>query len=351
MAYSRRLLPYALFMNGSGNRFQENIVLRNNVIQLVRDYGVSELYVPIITSDGRASFKTTTGREMKYSGRDILDEVRAAVIAAGKTVGKGSNDVRICAWVEGPFTVYVGHVSLGGSLNPISSWGPFAQSIQSAVLRDPTSASSIPPALESRYNDGTVYLNPFSTVVKDNLRKTILEAAYKGWVAAIIIDDHFGVDTRVTPDVLPKVKTAILKANSAQSQPDPNQWIRDQLTKQLNDIKYELSAQNVELWASTNPPRYARETQLQDVASWVSTGKINRLNIQLYRSSSNFDSEWSNLQDEVSAISQLKSRQVYLSVTLIGSNSEDEMFRQVSKANDLSNSILDGKTKNLWRLR
>jgi uncharacterized lipoprotein YddW (UPF0748 family) len=278
---------------------------------------------------------------MKYSGRDILDEVRAAVIAAGKTVGKGSNDVRICAWVEGPFTVYVGHVSLGGSLNPISSWGPFAQSIQSTVLRDPTSFSSTPPALESRYNDGTVYLNPFSTVVKDNLRKTILEAAYKGWVAAIIIDDHFGVDTRVTPDVLPKVKTAILKANSAQSQPDPNQWIRDQLTKQLNDIKYELSAQNVELWASTNAPKYARDTQLQDVSSWVSTGKINRLNVQLYRGSS-FDSDWSSLQTELSAISQLKSKQVYFAVSLIGSNPEAEMARQVSKVTNLTDNLVPG---------
>ncbi len=105
-------------MNGSNGRFQDATALRNDVIQLVNDYGVVELYVPIITSDGRASFKTTTGREEKYPGRDILDEVRSAVISTGRTVGKGSNDVRIVAWVEGPFMVYVGHVSVGGSLKP-----------------------------------------------------------------------------------------------------------------------------------------------------------------------------------------------------------------------------------------
>jgi hypothetical protein len=180
-------------MNGSANRFQDPAKLRSDVIQLVRDYGVSALFVPIITSDGRVSYPTKLGREQKYGNRDILQEVHDAVIAAGRTVGKGNNDVIICAWVEGPFTVYVGKTSPGSStLNPVDKWGPFAKSIQSAVLRDPDKGYPqvlSAPALESRYGDGTVYLNPFSTLVKDNLRKTILEAAYKGWVYAIIVDD------------------------------------------------------------------------------------------------------------------------------------------------------------------
>jgi Glycosyl hydrolase-like 10 len=342
MVYIRRLLPYAFFMNGSNGRFQDATALRNDVIQLVNDYGVDELYVPIITSDGRASFKTTTGREEKYPGRDILNEVRSAVISTGRTVGKGSNDVRIVAWVEGPFMVYVGHVSVGGSLNPIGKWGTFAQLMKNSVLRD-SSAGSQPPALESVYNDGNVYLDPFSTEVKDNLRKTILEAAYKGWVTAVFIDDHFGVDTRTTVSpVLPKVRTEILKRNSAQSVSDPNQWIRDQLSRQLNDIKYELSSQGVELWASTNIPEYARVTQLQDVASWVSTGKINRLNIQLYRNAADFDRDWPILQREVAAIPQLSSQKVYLSIALTASNSGDEMVRQISKIEDSSNPVPAG---------
>ncbi len=211
--------------------------------------------------------------------------------------------------------------------------------MKNSVLRD-SPASSQPPALESMYNDGNVYLDPFSTEVKDNLRKTILEAAYKGWVTAVFIDDHFGVDTRTTVSpVLPKVRAEILKRNSAQSVSDPNQWIRDQLSRQLNDIKYELSSQGVELWASTNIPEYARTTQLQDVASWVSTGKINRLNIQLYRNAADFDRDWPILQREVAAISQMNSRKVYLSIALTASNSGDEMVRQISKAEDSTNPV------------
>jgi hypothetical protein len=59
---------------------------RDVVVRLVRDYKVTELFIPAITLDGKASFRNAVGREQKYPGRDLFDEINDAVASTGKTV-------------------------------------------------------------------------------------------------------------------------------------------------------------------------------------------------------------------------------------------------------------------------
>jgi hypothetical protein len=117
----RQLIPPAVFLNGSGNNLQKKQQVRERIVSLVRDNKVRELYIPIVTSDGRSGIDTNTGRDSKFPtetrnrslpllgelwgvlgketvNRDLIAEIRAAVESTGQRVGKGKDDVKITAW-------------------------------------------------------------------------------------------------------------------------------------------------------------------------------------------------------------------------------------------------------------
>jgi hypothetical protein len=216
----KQLIPPAVFLNGSGNNLQNKQQVRERIVSLVRDNKVRELYIPIVTSDGRSGIDTNTGRDSKFPtetrnrsipllgelwgvlgketvNRDLIAEIRAAVESTGQRVGKGKDDVKIIAWVEGPFTVHPGNKALYNGL-------------QDAVLR--TTLPDGKPGDLIKGEAGLVFLDPLDPKVQENLRNTIVAAASKDGVKAVAIDDHFGINVNFDPKKpeLREVRDAIL---------------------------------------------------------------------------------------------------------------------------------------------
>jgi hypothetical protein len=127
----KQLIPSAVFLNGSGSRFGDRKLrdgtiidgkeqTQKDIVRLVRDNKVRELYVPVVTSNGNSSISSNIGRDPQYVEnwsirvpvinweilrgqipRDLIDETKRAVESAGGRVGKGKDDIKIIAWVEG----------------------------------------------------------------------------------------------------------------------------------------------------------------------------------------------------------------------------------------------------------
>jgi uncharacterized lipoprotein YddW (UPF0748 family) len=360
----RQLIPLAVFLNGSGKNLQNKQEVHNRISSLVRDNKVRELYIPIVTSDGRSGIDVDTGRDSRFPtetrnrslpflgelwgvmgketiNRDLIAETRRIVERAGQRVGKGKDDVKIIAWVEGPFTVHPGHKALYNGL-------------QDAVLREVLSSGDFGNQIKGEA--GLVFLDPLDPKVQANLRNTILAAANKNGVTAILIDDHFGINLDLNKPETAKVRNAILQRHlndipdsyfNRTNKDDPtkpvprtlgrldpekaNQWIREQITRQVSDIKRSLPP-GVELWASTNRPSDAQRNQLQDVKTWIDRGYIDRLNIQFYRPLADFNNQWNGLQQELAAIPRIHSRQVPVSVALAGEANQQDLPAQDMKA-------------------
>jgi uncharacterized lipoprotein YddW (UPF0748 family) len=380
----RQLIPPAVFLNGSGGRFGDkkrpNGTVINgkeqtqvDIIGLVRDNKVRELYVPIVTSNGNSSISSNTGRDPQYvenwsiklpvvnweilrgqTPRDLIDETKRAVESAGGRVGKGKDDVKIIAWVEGPFTLHPGNKALNTELNH-------------AILRDSNNSPIQEKYENGKPKTGLVFLDPLDPKVQANLRNTIVAAANKPGVTAIAIDDHFGINFDPQKPETAAIRSVILQ-RYLNEMPDScfrrnedrkpvvrtfenlepakaNQWLQDQITQFVGDIKRSLP-QGVELWASTNRPNNAQRNQLQDVKTWTDKGYIDRLNIQFYRSPAEFNNQWDGLQRELASIPRIQNRQVPVSIALAselpsaGINlTPQEMQTQIRQVQDPNNTV------------
>jgi hypothetical protein len=317
--------------------------------------GANTFFVPILTSDGRVGMNTTDEnsskihRDRKYEfqanpgwphkdrtySRDVVDETKDAVNASGKTVGKGSNDAKVVPWVESAFTTYIGRTNGPNDpylRNDLSKTKGFTHEMRDQILtKKDANGKEVPIEFMNENGNGQKtgngYLDPLDPKVQKNVREVISKAASKDYVSAIMVDDHFGI-----PLEKPDVRNAILRRHPVdQDYSDTlkkkypklpqkeieNMWLRDKFTKFVNDVKADLKAKHVQLWASTNLPETAKNNQGQDIDRWIRTGLVDNWNVQLYRNNQqDFGNEYKKLQAQASKIPQVAKGQVPLSVAI-----------------------------------
>jgi Glycosyl hydrolase-like 10 len=316
--------------------------------------GANTFFVPILTSDGRVGMNTTDDnkskihRDRKYEfqanpgwphkdrtySRDVVDETKDAVNASGKTVGKGSNDAKVVPWVESAFTTYIGRTNGPNDpylRNDLSKTKGFTHEMRDQILtKKDANGKEVPIEFMNENGNGQKtgngYLDPLDPKVQKNVREVISKAASKDYVSAIMVDDHFGI-----PLEKPDVRNAILARHPVGDDfrrnmrikgiTDPkaieDTWLRSEFTKFVNDVKADLKAKHVQLWASTNLPETAKKNQGQDIDQWIRTGLVDHWNVQLYRNTQKgFEDEYKKLQTQAGKIPQVAKGQVPLSVSI-----------------------------------
>jgi Glycosyl hydrolase-like 10 len=362
-------LPNGVFINAAGGALTSAGGGKAGLQQRVTEFakaGANTFFVPILTTDGKVGMNTTdensskVHRDRKYEyqaqdnagiiknnqrtyWRDVVDETKEAVNASGRTVGKGAKDAKVVPWVESAFTTYVGRTN--GPNDPdlkadLSKTKGFTHEMRDQILtKKDKNGKEVPIEFMNENGNGTKtgvgYLDPLDPKVQKNVREVISKAASKDYVSAIMVDDHFGI-----PLNKPEVRNAILdrhpvadpyrrakeleikKKNPKIESKDlirevQDSWLRDQFTKFTNDVKADLKAKHVQLWASTNLPEAAKKNQGQDIDQWIRTGLVDNWNVQLYRENQkDFEAEYKKLQAQASKIPQVAKGQVPLSVSI-----------------------------------
>jgi Glycosyl hydrolase-like 10 len=360
----------AVFFDASGNSLagqkgKDELSTRLTGTQLGTP---SNAFIPFLTTDGRTGIGDGYDREGKYPStepisvlgmnlpishtyqRDVMDEAKAALESRQWKVGKNKNDFHVVPWVESAFTAYIPRLNSADKYMPDPQTkdlklGGFAASNRDAILTtarlNPKTGKTeqVPIEFMNEFNGGVyngqpgkqgtntgaAYLDPLNAEVQKNVKENILRAASKDYIPAIMIDDHFGIpldkpDVRaailerhpVDPAYLKKLKDQGLKDSEIQ-----NMWLRDKFTEFVKDVKKSLKEKNVELWASTNLPENAKQSQGQNIEQWINDGLVDNWNVQLYRANmSDFTRDYDKLQAQAKNIPQVAQNKVPLSVSL-----------------------------------
>ena len=396
-------IPSGVFIDASGGALTGEKGGQTGLQNRVKGFsqsGANTFYVPILTSDGKVGLNTTDNnaekihRDRKYESqvpskhfgnigikntiwRDVVDETKDAVNASGRHVGRGATDAKVVPWVESGFTTYVGRNGSGDQyLKDLGQTSGFTKAMQNAILTtevtnpktgkkeqvpiefmneaNGTQAENDPKRKGSK--TGVGYLDPLDPAVQKNLREVIGKAASKDYVSAIMVDDHFGI-----PLDKPEVRNAVLtrhpvdkgyldqldaqgiKMNDKNKSLIENMWLRSRFTKFVNNVKADLKAKQVQLWASTNLPDTAKAAQGQDIEQWIRTGLVDNWNVQIYRNEQpKFESEYDKLQAQAKRIPQVDKGQVPLSVAISSyANGKqlttEQMSQQVQYVKDKGN--------------
>ena len=370
----------------------------------------SNAYIPFLTADGRTGIGDGYDREGKYPStepisvlgmnlpishtyqRDVVDEAKEALQSNHWKVGKDKDAFHIVPWVESAFTAYVPRSNPGDKYmpnpqDPKLNLEGFAASNRDAILTterlNPKTGKTeqVPIEFMNEFNGGTydgkpgkqgtntgaAYLDPLNAEVQKNVKENILRAASKDYVPAIMIDDHFGI-----PLDKPDVRDAILKRHpmpdnyieqlksqgykplndkAKDNENIENMWLRGQFTEFVKDVKKSLKEKNVELWASTNLPENAKQSQGQNIEQWINDGLIDNWNVQLYRGNmSDFTRDYDKLQAQAKNIPQVAQNKVPLSIGITAKVdgqpiSADLMSQQASYVENKGNNENNIETK------
>lgn len=168
---------------------------------------------------------------------------------------------------------------------------------QQTVPKPLTPAPFLPRPLKNLQLEVTggnlAWLNPFHPEVQTFLTNLIAEVVQDYAVDGIQLDDHFGLPIEMGYDpytiALYKSEHKDLGPPNNAADPEWIAWRAKRITQLLDKISQ--AVKNVDpkvmISISPNPPRFAYLKYLQDWVTWVESGLVNEVVVQVYRE--NFD--------------------------------------------------------------
>jgi uncharacterized lipoprotein YddW (UPF0748 family) len=143
--------------------------------------------------------------------------------------------------------------------------------------------------LGNRYISKQAWLNPLHPEVQKLIKSLILEVVSKYNVNGFQVDDHFGMPVQFGYDPF-TIKLYQLEHQGKTPPDDPynSEWMRwrsDKITAFMREINRAVKAvkPKAKISLSPNPQNFAYKYYLQDWDTWVKTGLVDELILQVYR--------------------------------------------------------------------
>jgi uncharacterized lipoprotein YddW (UPF0748 family) len=138
-----------------------------------------------------------------------------------------------------------------------------------------------------------VWLNPLHPEVKDFIKGLVLEVVTNYDIDGIQLDDHFGMPVKLGYDSFTiSLYQQEHQGKSPPSDPFNSEWMRwraDKITVLMQEIVSAVRSvkPHIKISLSPNSHRFSYKHYLQDWDSWVKTGLVDELVLQVYRSDKN----------------------------------------------------------------
>ena len=203
-------------------------------------------------------------------GSDIFTEFKQELQKYNK--GRANpRQIQVVGWFEGTGIARSGSTLFGTAAN--AKYSKAGSEKYSAVLKTKTDGVNTLDLLNFNVH------NKLKEIVSDFLKK------HQDVVSSIIFDDRYGIFKDAMPEIAARY-------NIPNGYPDGQTgWIRDRLTKNLQDIKNTVATFGKKFSISSHNFSWAAEKNNQDLARWLQQGIIDgEYNFQLYKNGSQYPS-------------------------------------------------------------